>query len=167
MAEREDKGSVRFKGWEFLANQCMDRRMVFLMTWEAERNQRWTTLSVWNRAHSRQGFDPGFRIMEIVERCTYDDEDWWRRALLDPGGLYPKTVAFLKEEMGDQTEQYFGFLKKGIGLGCKEHLKLYAYQSEPKFLILHLFCCGKSGSCMLVIPARKRASGREKSQRRR
>ena len=73
----------------------------------------------------------------------------------------------MKYEVGGHTEQYLGFLKKGIALGRKEHLKLYAYQSEPKFLILHLFCCGKSGSCMLVIPARKRASGREQSQRRR
>ena len=153
MAGREEKGSVPFKGWEFLANHCMDPRMVFAMTWETEHNERWTTLSAWNRAPSRQGFDPGYRIMDIVERCTYDDEDWWQRALHDPGDVYPKTLAFLKEEMGDQREQYLSFLEKGIALGRKEHLKLYAYQSEPKFLVLHLFCCGKSGSCMRAIAA--------------
>ena len=30
---------------------------------------------------------------------------------------------------------------------------LYAYQWEPKFCVLHLFCCGKSGSCMRALAA--------------
>ena len=45
------------------------------------------------------------------------------------------------------------FLVKGIRIGYEEHHKLYAYQWEPRNLILHLFCCGKSGSAMRVIGA--------------
>ena len=51
------------------------------------------------------------------------------------------------------SSEYMGFLVKGIRTGYEEHLKLYAYQSEPRNLILHLFCRGKSGSAMRVIAA--------------
>jgi hypothetical protein len=42
-------------------------------------------------------------------------------------------------------------MRKGILTGYEEHCKLYAYQNEPKFLLLYMFCRGKSGSCVRVI----------------
>ena len=51
------------------------------------------------------------------------------------------------------SSEYMGFLVKGILIGYEEHCKLYAYQSEPRCLILHLFCRGKSGSAMRAIAA--------------
>ena len=90
--------------------------------------------------------------MCIRDRCVYEDTPWWEKALKDPKEVYPKTVAYINTKMDNMlATQYLGFLKKGIKLGHKEHCKLYAYQSEPKFLVLHLICCGKSGSCMRVI----------------
>ena len=153
MANRETRGSVPYKGWMFLANHCMDPRFHVAMLWEEEHNQRWSWLCAWNRAESRQGFSPGFRIMDIIERSVYDDAPWWERVREDPSTAYPKTVAAIKAMDPLLSAQYLGFLDKGIAAGYQEHLKLYDYQSEPKFLFLHLFCCGKSGSCMRCIAA--------------
>lgn len=153
MANRETRGSVPHKGWMFLANHCMDPRFHVAMLWEEEHNQRWSWLCAWNRAESRQGFSPGFRIMDIIERSVYDDALWWERVRDDPTTAYPKTVAAIKAMGPLLSAQYLGFLDKGIAAGYQEHLKLYDYQSEPKFLFLHLFCCGKSGSCMRCIAA--------------
>jgi len=153
MASREARGTVPHKGWMYLANHCMDPRLNAAIIWEAEHNQRWGSLCAWNRAESRQGFGPGFRIMDSIERLVYDDALWWQRVREDPKTAYPKTVAAIMAMDPKLSDQYLGFLEKGIAAGYQEHLKLYAYQSEPKFLVLHLFCCGKSGSCMRCIAA--------------
>ena len=70
-----------------------------------------------------------------------------------PKTAYLKTVAAIMAMDPQLPAQYLGFLGKGIAAGYLEHLGLYAHQSGPKFLVLHLFCCGKSGSCMRCIAA--------------
>jgi hypothetical protein len=126
MAYRDTKGSVPYKGWLFLATHCMDPRFTAAMIWEEEHNQRWSVLCAWNRAESRQGFGPGFRVMDIIERSVYDDALWWEDVLADPAAAYPKTVAAMKAMEPLLSAQYLGFLVKGIAAGYQEHLKLYA-----------------------------------------
>ena len=38
-------------------------------------------LLVWNRAHSRQRFRAGFRIMDVAERVVFDERSWWDLAV--------------------------------------------------------------------------------------
>jgi hypothetical protein len=113
----------------------------------------WERFNAFNRANSRQGFSPGYRIMDVKERVVYEDEPQWERALADPKSMYPKTTAAIACMEPRMAAQYHRFLVKGIKLGHKEFLKLYAYQSEPKYLVLSLFCRDKSGACMRAIAA--------------
>lgn len=148
MASREAKGSVPYLGWLFLAVRCMDPRYTAAITWEVEHNERWSTLMKWNRSPSRQGYSSAFRVMDVVERVQYDDAAWWNAVLMDPVSAYPRTVAAIETMAGADAAFFQQRLKEGISIGHKRHQELYAYQFEPKFLVLHLFCCGRSGSCM-------------------
>jgi len=121
------------------------------MTWEVEHNNVWTELSTWNRSPSRQRFNPGFRIMDIIERSIYEDEVWWDLARENPANVYPRTMELITLLPPDLCAQYTGYMRKGILTSYEEHCKLYAHQNEPKFLLLYMFCRGKSGSCVRVI----------------
>jgi len=71
--------------------------------------------------------------------------------LADPSTAYPKTVAAIDELGPEEKVQYMCFLWNGVIAGHEDFLKLYCYQEQPKFLVLHLFCCGRSGSAMRAI----------------
>ena len=142
-------GSYKVNAWDCLGVAYMDPRMLTGITFEAEYYDLvMGKLMVWNRAHSRQGFRAGFRIMDVAERVVFDERPWWDLAVTNFRAALPRTAAALDRcAEADRNELSTG-LQNGVRAGKAEHDKLYAYLDEPFGVLLFMFCRGRSG-CLI------------------
>ena len=147
-------GTYKVNAWDCLGVAYMDPRIVTGITFEAEYYELvMGKLMAWNRAHSRQGFRAGFRIMDIAERVHFDERPWWEGAVTDFGAALPCTAAALDGCAAADRAELSAGLRNGLRAGKAEHDKLYGYLDEPFGVVLLMFCRGRSGCLVRLVLA--------------
>jgi hypothetical protein len=155
----DHSSGVSKAAWQYMSDYGTDRRMIAGMIFENEFNDTvWDPWNVFDRTKSKQGFGNGFGVFDVADQVTHHTDLFWKKALDNPKSVFPKFVKYLEDwkASGDAGgsgihDFYMERLKAGIINAHKEYLKLYRHCHNGKYMILHIFCRGRSGSAMRVI----------------